>query len=241
MVSTMTQTLIGAAAVALATSFVGAPLYAQETIDDNAPLDVPYQDEAPDGAIASDDEVDFFDTLYFLDEEGTGQAATTEAGDPDVLDLGVLEDRDDPLDGIDVQGLPGLSSNRQVEDDTPGWGIAVFRGLDKVTARVWMFEAPIDQVVTFGKFEVQVRRCNKRPPEETPNTTAFVEVQEVTFDESQEGVFKGWMFAQSPGLNAIEHPVYDIWLIDCKMSAPELDAGIAAKVDEIVDDEVIEE
>lgn len=235
------QNLIAATAMAAAGILVASSLHAQERPDDTAPLDVPYQDEATEPSATEDDEVDFFDTLNFLDEEGEEEESSSESQNKDDLDLGVLDQGDDPLDGIDVQGLPGLTSNRQVEEETEGWNIAVFRGLDKVTARVWMFEAPIDQTVTFGKFEVQVRRCNKRPPEETPNTIAFVEVEEVTFDETREGVFKGWMFASSPGLNAIEHPVYDIWLIDCKMSAPELDAGMAEKVDEIVDDEVIEE
>ncbi len=99
--------------------------------------------------------------------------------------------------------------------DTEGPPRAVLRGLDKVTARVTDVPAPVDAVVRFGTLEIKVRTCRKRPPWETPESAAFLEVWEVRPDEPTANLFRGWMFASSPGLNALEHPVYDIWVIDC--------------------------
>ncbi len=101
-------------------------------------------------------------------------------------------------------------------------GGAVYRGLDKITARVSTVYAPIDEVVSFGSLRFVTRQCNKRPPEETPEKTAFLEVKDVKPDQSEEDLFTGWMFASSPALNALEHPVYDIWLIDCIILEPEI-------------------
>ena len=96
------------------------------------------------------------------------------------------------------------------------YGIAVLRGLDKVTARVFTIEAPIGQVVRVGTLEIIARTCDKRPPEETPESAAFLDIWEVRPGEPAESVFRGWMFASSPALNAMEHPVYDVWVVDCK-------------------------
>jgi hypothetical protein len=119
---------------------------------------------------------------------------------------------------------------------------AIFTGLDKITARISRLEVPIGERVQFGTLEILADSCNKRPPTETPETTAFVEVFDIgktLADELQdketaqpalprppERLFSGWMFASSPGLNAVEHPVYDVWLIDCKMAAPEAPMSI---------------
>ena len=93
---------------------------------------------------------------------------------------------------------------------------AVFSGLDKITGRIISFDVAIDETVQFGALQVTPRVCYTRPPTETPNTDAFVEVDEVTLQGEIKRIFTGWMFAASPGLHAIEHPVYDIWLTDCK-------------------------
>jgi len=90
------------------------------------------------------------------------------------------------------------------------------QGMDKVTARVSTFMAPVGETVRFGSLEIIVRQCDKRPPEETPESAAFVDIWEVRPGESAVGLFRGWMFASSPALNALEHPVYDVWVIDCK-------------------------
>ena len=93
---------------------------------------------------------------------------------------------------------------------------AVFSGLDKITGRIVTFEVAIDETVQFGALQLTPRVCYTRPPTESPKTTGFLEVDEVTLDNKYRRIFTGWMFASSPGLHAIEHPIYDVWLMDCK-------------------------
>jgi hypothetical protein len=93
---------------------------------------------------------------------------------------------------------------------------AVFSGLDKITGRIVSFEVAIDETVQFGGLQMTPKVCYTRPPTENPNTSSFVEVDEVTLESKVRRIFTGWMFASSPGLHAVEHPVYDIWLVDCK-------------------------
>jgi hypothetical protein len=94
--------------------------------------------------------------------------------------------------------------------------IAVFAALDKVTGRISHLEVPIDQTVEFGALKVTPRVCDSRPPTETPHTAAFVEVDEIKLTGEEQRIFTGWMFAESPGLHAVEHPVFDVWLTSCK-------------------------
>jgi hypothetical protein len=96
---------------------------------------------------------------------------------------------------------------------------AVFSGLDKITGRITAFDAAIGETVQFGALQVTARACYSRPPTETPLTDGFVEVDEVTLQGEVRRVFTGWMFAASPGLHAVEHAVYDVWLVDCKGGA----------------------
>src|SRR5581483_8862937 len=74
----------------------------------------------------------------------------------------------------------------------------------------------INETVQFGALQVTPRVCYTRPPTETPNTDGFVEVNEITLQGETKRIFTGWMFASSPGLHAVEHPIYDVWLVDCK-------------------------
>lgn len=92
---------------------------------------------------------------------------------------------------------------------------ALLQGLDKVTARISTFEAPIDTPVRFGALEITVHRCVKHPPEETPEAAALMEIRKIRPGEPPVSVFKGWMFASSPALNALQDPVYDVWVKDC--------------------------
>lgn len=94
--------------------------------------------------------------------------------------------------------------------------VAVFAALDKVTARISPLEIKLGETVTFGALKVTPRACNTRPPTEPPVTTAFVEVDEVQLNGKSKRIFTGWMFAQSPGLHGVEHPVFDVWLTNCK-------------------------
>jgi hypothetical protein len=99
---------------------------------------------------------------------------------------------------------------------------ALFSGLDKITGRIISFDAAIGETVQFGALQVTARACYTRPPTEATNTDAFVDVDEVTLKGEIKRVFTGWMFASSPGLHAVEHPIYDVWLTDCSspVSAP---------------------
>ncbi len=93
---------------------------------------------------------------------------------------------------------------------------AVLQGLDKVTARVETIETRVGEPVRFGTLEIVVRTCRENPPEETPESAAFLDIWEMRPDEQALNLFRGWMFASSPALSAMEHPVYDIWVLDCK-------------------------
>lgn len=97
---------------------------------------------------------------------------------------------------------------------------AVFAGLDKITGRVTTFDVAINETVRFGALEITPRVCYTRPPTELPHTDGFVEVDELTLQGELRRIFTGWMFAASPGLNAVEHPIYDVWLTDCKGGTP---------------------
>ena len=98
-----------------------------------------------------------------------------------------------------------------IEGDT-----VVLQGLDKVTARVLTFEAPIDRAVRFGALYIVIRTCNRTPPEEPPESAAYLDIYEVRAGEQPIDLFHGWMFASSPALNGLEHPVYDVWVLECK-------------------------
>lgn len=102
--------------------------------------------------------------------------------------------------------------------------ITVFAALDKVTARISPLEIQIGESVRFGALTVTPRVCYSRPPTEPPLTSAFVEVDEIKLSGEKQRIFTGWMFAQSPGLHAVEHPVFDVWLTNCKTDAPEQSA-----------------
>ncbi len=93
---------------------------------------------------------------------------------------------------------------------------ALFSGLDKITGRIINFDVAIGETVQFGALQLTPRACYTRPATETSNTDAFVEVDEVTLQGEVRRIFTGWMFAASPGLHAVEHPIYDLWLTDCK-------------------------
>jgi hypothetical protein len=94
--------------------------------------------------------------------------------------------------------------------------IAVFAGLDKITGLTTTFEAKIGEEKRFGGLYVKADACYTRDITEEPKTTSFVEVEEIEPDDSRKKIFSGWMFAESPGLSAVEHPIYDVWLTGCR-------------------------
>ncbi|WP_181168104.1 DUF2155 domain-containing protein [Mesorhizobium sp. B2-4-19] len=113
--------------------------------------------------------------------------------------------------------------------------VAEFAGIDKITGRIITFDVYIDETVQFGALQVTPRVCYSRPQNEEPKTDSFVEVDEITLDRKIRRIFTGWMFAESPGLNAVEHAVYDVWLKECKQKsdvpAPDATKAGATKAD----------
>ena len=97
--------------------------------------------------------------------------------------------------------------------------VAEFTGVDKITGRIITFDVYINETVQFGALQVTPRVCYSRPETEEPKTDSFVEVDEITLDRKIRRIFTGWMFAESPGLNAVEHAVYDVWLKSCKQKS----------------------
>ena len=92
----------------------------------------------------------------------------------------------------------------------------ILETLDKISARVSRVEVPVGTTITFGSLKITPRHCDKRPPEETPESSVFIEIIEELPDAQPKLEFSGWMFASSPALSALDHPVYDVWVVDCK-------------------------
>ena len=115
--------------------------------------------------------------------------------------------------------LAALSLATPAAAETLSNPIASFSGLDKITGRITNFDVYIDETVQFGALQLTPRVCFTRPPTETQRTSVFLEVDQVSLKGGSQRIFTGWMFADSPALNAIDHPVYDIWLVDCKQQS----------------------
>ena len=111
-------------------------------------------------------------------------------------------------------GVGGPASAARIENP-----VAVFSGIDKITGRITTFDVYVGETVQFGALQVTPRVCYSRDETEPPKTDTFVEVDEITLDRKIRRLFTGWMFADSPGLNAVDHPVYDVWLKDCKQAS----------------------
>jgi hypothetical protein len=121
-----------------------------------------------------------------------------------------------PLLTAAVLTLAGMPSSQAQPVANP---VATFAGLDKITGRITRFDVYIDETVLFGALELTPRACYDRPSSDTlQRTSAFLEVDQRSLDGSTERIFTGWMFADSPALNAVDHAVYDVWLIECKTS-----------------------
>ena len=121
-----------------------------------------------------------------------------------------------------VPGSPAtLQPGNEVVSEPPAQKIvnkkASFSGLDKITGRIINFDEDIGETIQFGALRVKTDACYTRPATEAANTDAFVEVDEITLQGEVKRIFSGWMYAASPGLHGVEHPIYDIWLTDCKV------------------------
>lgn len=113
-----------------------------------------------------------------------------------------------------------VASTQAAQADHISHPVAVFSGLDKITGRTIAFQAAIGETVQFGSLQITERACYTRPATEAPQTTSFVEVDDVDPDKKYRRIFSGWMFAASPGLHGIEHPIYDVWLTSCAGDEP---------------------
>jgi len=98
--------------------------------------------------------------------------------------------------------------------------ILMLRGLDKITGKPTDISAPIGKPVRFATLTITARYCYSTPASETPETSAFLQVEDHRPDQGAKRVFSGWMYASSPGLNGMEHPLYDVWVINCSNGAP---------------------
>ena len=149
--------------------------------------------------------------------QGNGQANTAPPGTNPLLP-GLPPGQRQPK-GV-PQAPATLQPGDEVVTEPPAQKIvnkkASFTGLDKITGRIINFDEDIGETVQFGALRVKTDACYTRPATEAANTDAFVEVDEITLQGEVKRIFSGWMFAASPGLHAVEHPIYDIWLTDCK-------------------------
>ncbi|PZF76214.1 DUF2155 domain-containing protein [Aestuariivirga litoralis] len=130
--------------------------------------------------------------------------------------------------------MASLAASSPAMADRTANPIALFAGLDKITGVTTTFEIPIGEERQFGGVIVRPEVCYTRPVTEEPKTTSFVKVDQVEADKTRKPIFSGWMFAESPGLNAMEHATYDVWLTGCRdpnapppavETAPAADAG----------------
>jgi hypothetical protein len=112
--------------------------------------------------------------------------------------------------------LVGTSFAARADTPTVEQPVAILRALDKVTGRVDQIEVNIEKPYRFGTIFITAHSCRVTTPEETPESAVFLDVSEFKSGREEMSIFRGWMFASSPSLSAMEHPVYDLWLIGCK-------------------------
>lgn len=132
------------------------------------------------------------------------------------------ESGDLPDTDSDTQGgeqMPAPDEQAPAKPQRVSNPVAEFTGIDKITGRIINFDAYVNETVQFGALQVTPRVCYSRPDAEEAKTDSFVEVEEITLDRKIRRIFTGWMFAESPGLNAVEHAVYDVWLKGCKQKS----------------------
>jgi hypothetical protein len=115
---------------------------------------------------------------------------------------------------------PNAMLNAKAVASAPSKPTLLLRGLDKITGRAFDIVAPLNTPVKFATLTVTARYCYSTPPSETPETAAFVQIEDNRPDRPRREAFSGWMYASSPGLNGMQHPLYDVWVIFCRTNAP---------------------
>lgn len=114
------------------------------------------------------------------------------------------------LDGTDEEDL-NLDEHQMHPEP-----IIILQGLDKITARTSKFAFRVGETVDFGSLKITAHSCQVSDPMDPPESAALLEIHEQKKSQLPKSVFQGWMFASSPALSSLEHPIYDIWVIDCK-------------------------
>ncbi|MEM1019298.1 MAG: DUF2155 domain-containing protein [Pseudomonadota bacterium] len=114
-----------------------------------------------------------------------------------------------------------LAANTPVQPDQT----VVLRGVDKIVGRTETIEVETGTPGKFGQLRIDAFACEKAPPTEQPESSAFLQIYEPDGAGGERMVFSGWMFASSPALNALEHPVYDLWVTDCKTTSGAASTG----------------
>nr|WP_041756593.1 DUF2155 domain-containing protein [Bradyrhizobium sp. ORS 278] len=151
---------------------------------------------------------------------GQPGAAPAQPGQRPAPPRGAPQNAAIPPNGAVPQTPATIQPGDEVVTEPPAQKIvnkkASFSGLDKITGRIINFDEEIGETVQFGALRVKTDACYTRPASEAANTDAFVQVDEITLQGEVKRIFSGWMFAASPGLHGVEHPIYDIWLVDCK-------------------------
>jgi len=149
--------------------------------------------------------------------QGQGEAEADAAGEETAQQEGAEIAPEDGQESAQEKALPPPARDRVMND----FPVVKLRSLDKVTARTMTFEAKVGSTVKFGGLYIKVQACRKAPPIEAPESASFLQIWEVTHEGEAQWVFSGWMFASSPGLSAMDHPIYDVWVLDCLKSAKE--------------------
>jgi hypothetical protein len=132
--------------------------------------------------------------------------------------------RSSPADSVDLT----LSTGPAARTASVAHPVLELRALDKITGRASVVLAPLNVPVTFKTLTIVARSCYSTPASETPETSAFLQIDDHRADQPDRRVFAGWMYASSPGLNGMQHPLYDVWAISCRTNAPGQASSVTA-------------
>jgi hypothetical protein len=108
--------------------------------------------------------------------------------------------------------------------------MVILRGLDKMTGKPANIYAPIGVPVEYATMTITAHYCYSTPQSETPETTAFLQIDDHRPDKPAKRIFSGWMLASSPSLNGMEHPLYDVWVMSCRTNRPDEVAAPVASI-----------
>ena len=115
--------------------------------------------------------------------------------------------------------LPTRATAQTIDGNPQAMPVASLQALDKITARVTRLEAPVGETISFGSLRITTRVCYRTPPEEPPESAAFLEIEEVEPGQLPVSHFVGWMFASSPAVSAMDHAIYDVRVLECQDTA----------------------